>query len=196
METKSSDHIIEVCAGPDCSRGGAALLEIEELAIESGSQYRVISGGCRNLCSMGPNVHHDGCQFGKVRSPEDCERVAKEIGMQLQYDGTDDRSSRIACMLMKKADRSRWKVLRDVARRKNTQVSKRKLDMWQEELQGAYSSELRAAQMFESSHERCQRAERRLDRLKGIVEKIVLKENEVDQASNGKVVSLNSPSQV
>jgi len=67
---------IEVCQGPDCTGlgGGAALLEIEELVQEdeqgdviasicsdgtfgSTSSTAVVAGGCRDLCTVGPNVH-------------------------------------------------------------------------------------------------------------------------------------------
>ena len=58
---------IEVCMGPDCSGGGggAALLEIESLVMDGGEKagngskgnIRVVGGGCRDYCTMGPNVH-------------------------------------------------------------------------------------------------------------------------------------------
>lgn len=185
METKSSgSHVIEVCTGPDCSRGGAAILEIEELSLESGSQHRVVAGGCRNFCGMGPNVHYNDCHFTKVKSSEDCQRFAKTIGMQLPHDGTDDQSPKIACMMTKKANRVRWQVLRDVVRRKNIQASTRNLELWQEQLQVACQAELGAARMYECSLERADRAHRRVERLQRLIEKLVRTEKNADQETN------------
>jgi hypothetical protein len=55
---------VEVCQGPDCvgQGGGAALLEIEELILDEkqqcpSSQIQVRRGGCRDQCTVGPNVH-------------------------------------------------------------------------------------------------------------------------------------------
>ena len=50
--------LVEVCQGPNCA-GGAALLEIEELVQEElqGIPISTIVGGCRDLCTVGPNVH-------------------------------------------------------------------------------------------------------------------------------------------
>ena len=71
-----STTTIEVCLGPDCSGGGggAALLEIEDLVscrekVNHTTSTRsatydinkkkvvVVPGGCRDFCTMGPNVH-------------------------------------------------------------------------------------------------------------------------------------------
>ena len=59
-----SSYSIEVCQGPDCKGlgGGIAILEIEELVQEhkyhnTEGNIRVVSGGCRDFCSVGPNVH-------------------------------------------------------------------------------------------------------------------------------------------
>jgi hypothetical protein len=64
-----STYSIEVCQGPDCTGlgGGVAELEIEELVREyehnqhhgtnHNNRIRVIAGGCRNFCSVGPNAH-------------------------------------------------------------------------------------------------------------------------------------------
>jgi hypothetical protein len=174
---------IEVCSGPDCSAGGAAILEIEELVKEDGSRFCVIVGGCRNLCSMGPNVYHDGCHFPQVKSPEDCERIAAEAGMQLQQDDGTRSSSRVAGMLMKKANRLRWQVLRDVARHKNRAAAKRKYDMWRIDLEKAHCSELGAARMYDNSTERCQRADRRFERLQAMIETAALKKDDVDKGA-------------
>jgi Tfp pilus assembly protein PilX len=62
----STSYSIEVCHGPDCTGlgGGVAELEIEELVREHEHEHhgtdhriRVVAGGCRNFCSVGPNVH-------------------------------------------------------------------------------------------------------------------------------------------
>ena len=64
-----SSYSIEVCQGPDCTGlgGGIAILEIEELVREyeynigdrctDSSRIRVVAGGCRDFCSVGPNAH-------------------------------------------------------------------------------------------------------------------------------------------
>ena len=78
VSTQKQRHIsIEICQGPDCTGlgGGAASLEIEELVREYNGQLQkycnhasmgskfcdnMISidvGGCREFCTVGPNVH-------------------------------------------------------------------------------------------------------------------------------------------
>jgi len=62
-----STYSIEVCQGPDCTGlgGGISVLEIEELVQEhhnqnqdnGSSRIRVVAGGCRDFCSVGPNAH-------------------------------------------------------------------------------------------------------------------------------------------
>jgi len=94
---------IEVCLGPDCSGsgGGAALLEIEELVsrrttlsnspnekhanIDKEKSVAVIPGGCRDFCTMGPNVHvrnilgGNDARHSKVSDPEACRTIVASI---------------------------------------------------------------------------------------------------------------------
>ena len=81
--------IIEVCQGPDCTGlgGGAALLEMEDLVSNQmggpthNCHYQVVPGGCRNLCSMGPNVHLHSLHihFTKINNPAACRNIMKTI---------------------------------------------------------------------------------------------------------------------
>jgi len=190
--------IIEICIGNDCSSsgGGAALLEIEELVMESSagsslsssslqSQYQIVSGGCRNKCSLGPNVHHNhnvSTHYSKVNSAEECENVVRSImGLELQYnDGittnNEDSSARYsnvaARMMMKKASKTRWKFLRKYADAKR---KKKLTKTFNEELQTLHRAELAAAKMIQSSNsivikEKNERAERRLTRFQKMIE--------------------------
>ncbi len=166
--------IIEVCTGPNCSAGGAAILEIEELILEDGTGgFRIISGGCRDLCSMGPNVHCQSTHFPRIRSPEDCYQLALQVGMQvLELPDTEHdeggTSSRIGSMLWKKASRLRWKVLRDIGNRK-AGVSQCKAEEWQQRLQEAYRIEESAARSFGCTIVGVNRAAQRLDRLEAMI---------------------------
>ena len=156
-ETNNSDDIvnnnisfsIEVCRGPDCTGlgGGAALLEIEELVREhrhtqTGQEtIRVVVGGCRDFCSVGPNVHiharkrnQTGSKrktnvllesFQGVNDASSCSRVLESI---LAYNSPSndpttfpprDSSSMIdrhRSMMARKAERQRWEALKDVSR--------------------------------------------------------------------------------
>ena len=88
---------IEVCQGPDCfgAGGGATILEIEELVQEQDADnFHVIRGGCRNFCSMGPNVHYCSSiigirqqneHFTKVVGVTECqELVEKTVSSSIQ----------------------------------------------------------------------------------------------------------------
>jgi hypothetical protein len=168
MAKHNSKPTIEVCHGPDCfgSGGGAALLELEELVIESGSSFLVVQGGCRNFCSMGPNVHVDSRHFTGVKSVEDCQQVAKKVGLQLEYE-TDCKQQPIVSMLMKRVDRLRWNALRDMARfnvkRKRGGNSKTKTqEELREGLQEAFQAEVGAALKSDHVVEGKERAQRRL----------------------------------
>lgn len=172
---------IEVCTGPDCSAGGAALLEIEELVTEDGANWDLVRGGCRNLCSMGPNVHCRSTHFSKVKSPEDCLSLAMESGMDLPYDDLESTThSRVASMMMKKAHRLRWQVLRDVGRytartlhrssKPGNLPSKSRSHEWLSNLRVAHEAEMKAAQMFAGeASQRRSRAVRRHERLQEMI---------------------------
>jgi (2Fe-2S) ferredoxin len=165
---KDDMRVIEVCTGPDCSLSGgpAGLWEIEELNLEFGCRFHIVAGGCRNLCTMGPNVHGSGVHFTKVKSAEDVERVAKEIGM-FEDDGLEKKISSVSMMLTKKANRRRWIMLRNI-----TTQSKRGLKKktgWKKELEEVYRAEVRAAGRSEEPR---QRANRRRERLGRMIDKL------------------------
>ena len=128
---------IEVCLGPDCSGGGggAALLEIESLVTSGGEQgtgsmcnIRVVGGGCRDYCTMGPNVHMhsesiaaENSHFTKVNCPEECRRVVR-VATGTVSKGTCDanigkggNNDDIGKILQLRADGRRWRVLREQA---------------------------------------------------------------------------------
>ena len=129
---------IEVCLGPDCSGsgGGAALLEIESLVMGRGEKagnsskcnIRVVGGGCRDHCTMGPNGHiqsnsiaAEDSHFTRVNSPEECRHVvrvatdASSKGTRDDNSGEDDNTNNIAKILQKREDGRRWRMLREKA---------------------------------------------------------------------------------
>jgi hypothetical protein len=161
----------EVCTGPDCSLSGgpAALMEIEELAMESACRFRVDAGGCRDFCSMGPNIYCDGSHFGKIRSPEDCERIAKAVGMW-PNDREESSSSRIGIVLTKKANRSRWQILRKITRQNSRGV--KMTATWRKNLEEVHVAEIRAGEMFENAEALRQRADRRFKRLGQMIDEL------------------------
>ena len=134
MDNGDKSTSIEVCLGPDCSGGGggAALLEIESLVKSGGEQGTdaanksnicVVSGGCRDYCTMGPNVHiHSesvaakNCHFTKVNCPAECRRVVRAATGEMGTCGGDDgNADNIAKILQLREDRRRWRVLREQA---------------------------------------------------------------------------------
>jgi len=169
MESKA--RVIEVCCGPDCSQGGAALLEIEELVAEGTVGISISRGGCRDLCSVGPNVYHDGYHFSKVKSPEDCRDLLQARGTQLEWDTVGESSSRVGKMLMKKSIRLRWDLLKAVARCKDLSMAKRRMEEWKESMDQIYRTELSAVRMMDNKEERSERAKRRNNRLKQTLER-------------------------
>jgi hypothetical protein len=159
--------VIEVCQGPDCTGlgGGAALLEIEELVAAQttaddarraqhqsqlnpqqqqhqplSSSYRVVSGACRNLCSVGPNVHllrqvstpsntsTDTLleeSFAAIKSVSACQHVARAIASRgttgesadTTTPATDIASSlQPSTLMIRRMQGIRWECLRQVAR--------------------------------------------------------------------------------
>jgi hypothetical protein len=154
---------IEVCQGPDCTGlgGGAALLEIEELVQEeeeqeakdqerhddSGSaqllldpiQYQVEAGGCRNFCTVGPNVHISYKRsnillesFHHVKDASSCRQVMKcAVDTSITTTRTQrhanqrdqkppfDKGHEIIAhetMMSRRIERKRWEALRNVSR--------------------------------------------------------------------------------
>ena len=106
---------IEVCQGPDCygAGGGATLLEMEELCQEyrwyddhnnndnddnnQEHHHAVIKpvirrGGCRNHCSMGPNVYIRGNHFTKIKTSQDCVHLMDQnFAAAASHKNTDDQ---------------------------------------------------------------------------------------------------------
>ena len=136
IDNASAPVTVEVCLGPDCSGGGggAALLEIESLVMGRGektgnsskSKVRVVGGGCRDFCTMGPNVHiHsesiavEDSHFTKVNCPAECRRVVHvATGTSSKGDdntGKDGNANNIAKILQLREDGRRWRVRRDQA---------------------------------------------------------------------------------
>jgi len=121
---------VEVCQGTDCagSGGGAALLEIEELVAEiiqngsstpSLSALSVVPGGCRNMCSLGPNVRINAGadifqEFHRVDGPARCaEAVAAGLP---PGSGVAPDPPKPPTPAARRADRMRWGALRDCHR--------------------------------------------------------------------------------
>ena len=125
---------IEVCLGPDCSGGGggAALLEIESLVTSGGEQgtgskcnIRVVAGGCRDYCTMGPNVHihsdsiaAEDSQFTRVNCPAECRRVVRAAtGVRSTCDTSIGEAyyHDVGKILQLREDGRRWRMLREQA---------------------------------------------------------------------------------
>ena len=126
---------IEVCLGPDCSGGGggAALLEIEALVMGSSggrsANICVVGGGCRDYCTMGPNVHihadfvaDEESHFTKVNCPGECRRVARKaaatdgkVDDTTPPGGDDNGTADIGTILQLREDGRRWQRLREQA---------------------------------------------------------------------------------
>ncbi len=138
---------IEVCQGPDCTGlgGGAAILEIEELVREHRYQngektISVVAGGCRDFCSVGPNVHVHVRKKGKrktnlllesfqgVNDASNCNRVFDSVichksssnndstVMQKSSLAPSSTADRHRSMMARRAERQRWEALKDVSR--------------------------------------------------------------------------------
>ena len=123
---------IEVCLGPDCSGGGggAALLEIESLVMGSSggrsANICIVGGGCRDYCTMGPNVHiqadyitAEESHFTKVNCPAECRRVVRKATDGKVDDippvGDDTGTADVGTILQLREDGRRWQRLREQA---------------------------------------------------------------------------------
>ena len=188
--------IIEACQGPDCfgSGGGAVLLELEDLVQEyhdettSGSDdgqcFRVVAGGCRNFCSMGPNVHVSGGRhFESVKEIEACRKVANDIDLLCRIIPSKDddsssttTSSVISKMLWKRAHRLRWQALRDLARFKKNKAANP--EVMRGQLQEVRRAELAAAAKSNDPEATTVRTQRRHQRLETELRQIVLRRAE------------------
>lgn len=123
---------IEVCLGPDCSGGGggAALLEIESLVMGSSggrsANICIVGGGCRDYCTMGPNVHihtdfvtAEESHFTKVNCPAECRRVVRKATDGRVDDtlpvGDGTGTADVGTILQLREDGRRWQRLREQA---------------------------------------------------------------------------------
>ena len=126
--------VLEICQGPDCfgTGGGAVLLEIEDLVNtrcttvkdnKTKSSFTIKADGCRNHCTMGPNVYVDGIHYTKVNSIEACRAVALDAGIIICHENkaenttTSNQSSSVTLSLrQRQMERFRWQELRRKAR--------------------------------------------------------------------------------
>jgi hypothetical protein len=128
QEDRPVERVVEVCQGPDCfgSGGGAVLLEIEDLVTKrpngnngagADTMFTSLAGGCRNFCTMGPNVHIGGIHYTKVDSIEECRKIAREVGMVASNDRSVTPPLATAAVMQRRKDRIRWQELRMEARK-------------------------------------------------------------------------------
>jgi hypothetical protein len=130
---KVEDSItIEVCLGPECSHsgGGAAFLEIEELVSGKDHSVDLVAGGCRDFCTVGPNVHvkcgNCDAHYTKVNGPAACrEAVALVIG---PADSSYNDMNSNANLLKMRQDGRRWRSHRErSARERRLRVRERNI---------------------------------------------------------------------
>lgn len=187
---------IEVCQGPDCfgSGGGAAILEIEELVQEYNSNVAadtctttVVRGGCRDFCSMGPNVHYRGQHYCKVASATECQELMKEAS-ECSTTTTAVALPITTKLLLRQADRQRWQALRLVARiqKSPTKVSTQQIELTNTKLEEALATEKKAVQNVTSiGVERAQRRSHRLMKsLQGIAQENADLSDESEEEDN------------
>lgn len=136
QEQGLSELTIEVCQGPDCcgTGGGAVLLEIEDLVREqcataSEACFKVVAGGCRNHCTMGPNVYIDRTHYTKIDNIEACRGLFVKIGSANTNEYAQNTSpelspSTTSALRQRQMDRLRWKKLRKKAREKKKQQAR------------------------------------------------------------------------
>jgi hypothetical protein len=99
--------------------GGAALLEIEELIGEhawSNTNFitpAVVSGACRDYCTVGPNVHIHGHHYPHVNNPTRCADVVASL---VNVEMISQNNSFVSRMATRRSERLRWEALRQVSR--------------------------------------------------------------------------------
>ena len=135
----------------DCSGGGggAALLEIEELLSyraksctgnnsddANNKNVKVVIGGCRDRCTMGPNVHirnhANDTHHSKVNNPKKCRDIVTSIYKKDTVSGgTHTTSSHtttdsVTSLLRRREDSARWQSHKDrAAKERRLRVRKR-----------------------------------------------------------------------
>ena len=151
------------------------MLELEELVQEATGNIEIQKGGCRNYCSMGPNVHCfvSGKHFTKVKGPAECQDVIQKVLGKTSDD--DDASEAVAVavavvvvpndittrVLLKRADRERWQCLRAMARGKQ-QKQHSSLLLLQQQLADVAKTEMAATAKSLPLQKRAQRRQHRL----------------------------------
>ena len=179
---------LEVCQGPDCfgSGGGAAILEIEELVQEYNinSHATVVRGGCRNFCSMGPNVHFPfgGQHFSKVVGVKECHELIQSIVTPEQSIILPTFSVPTK-LLLRQADRQRWQALRHIGRiqKSPTKVPTQQFEQAQTMLQEALEKEERAVKAIPVLQER---ALRRRNRLRTALQSILDENSQLSESED------------
>ena len=130
---------VEVCLGPDC-QGGATLLEIEELVSSAGTksprprihrEVTVCSTGCRDFCTVGPNVYVKSDladeHFTRVDGPRACRKVVSSI-LADDASGREEVLSSTQALLKRREDGIRWRRHKErVCREKRLRVLKREV---------------------------------------------------------------------
>lgn len=125
---------IEVCLGPDCigQGSGATFLEIEDLISgrrssragrcnENQDIASVVPGGCRDFCTMGPNVMvrrgPDGetQQHSRVNDPEACRSIVASVYGEQSGGSATPPLTPTAALMKRREDGIRWRSLRQRA---------------------------------------------------------------------------------
>ena len=155
MQKKTSSlsiTTVEVCLGPDCSGvgGGAALLEIEDLVScrekvntttstrsstcdDNNNSQKVVAvpGGCRDFCTMGPNVHvrnnvEKNIHYSRVNNPMKCRDIISSIYGEEEEEEEEESSSvqihvtkdsSVESLMRRREDSIRWQSHKDKAAR-------------------------------------------------------------------------------
>lgn len=61
-----NSHILELCAGPNCSKHAALADLAEKLQKNSGGAFTLKFVPCMRLCGKGPNIRWDGTLYHKA----------------------------------------------------------------------------------------------------------------------------------
>eukprot|EP00525_Craspedostauros_australis_P013562 CAMPEP_0198123352 /NCGR_PEP_ID=MMETSP1442-20131203/37302_1 /TAXON_ID= /ORGANISM="Craspedostauros australis, Strain CCMP3328" /LENGTH=237 /DNA_ID=CAMNT_0043782547 /DNA_START=176 /DNA_END=889 /DNA_ORIENTATION=- len=144
--------------------------------------YRVVRGGCRNQCAVGPNVHivtkhprhgkrssfQHRIHIPSVQDLEICQTVAQQAGLGSDADRAVEPGIMVK-MLRKRAARLRWELLRDMARYRARRNKNKKSDAEALYLQySEFAKTERSANRPEAEAVRG-RTERRLQHLDGMI---------------------------
>lgn len=163
-------------------------MELEELAQEykhmhmgnDNDDIEIVRGGCRNFCSMGPNVHFNQPQqhFTKVKDIQECGSVFLEATLDTSdCDETTKPPTTVSMatkMLLRRAEQQRWQCLRQMARLKASRkvLSQDHVERVKTQLEACLELERRAV-LKNSNAELQSRDARRGERLRVSLECIV-----------------------